>query len=139
MSPRLTGSLILAVAAFSLACAGGGYSDTGPFDYYIEGLTIERDGLNYATITGVIEMQESTLAGTYAEVEFYSDEYSTLIVDDTEYIGGDLDDVGDRQEFEMSHYEVYVVPATSGYEKVCALFRADDTQYEEWTEVGCLQ
>jgi hypothetical protein len=123
----------------SLACSGA--DDTGAAadtTWSVDGLAIGRDSLNYAVVSGTVTLQDDFApAGTGAEVRFYSDEYSTLIVADSDTIGRDLEGVGTTQAFEMSHYEVYVQPATGGYDRVCAEFRADDSNYEEWTEVGC--
>lgn len=124
----------------SLACSGSGSDDTAGSDatWLVEGLAIGSDSLNYAVVSGTVTLQDDfATAGTGAEVRFYSDEYETLIVEDSDTIGADLDDAGTTQEFSLQHYEVYVQPATGGYDRVCAEFRADDSNYEGWTEVGC--
>jgi len=125
----------------SLACAGVGTDDSGSAadaTWRVDDLDIGPDGLNYAVVSGTVTLQDDFAAsGTTAEVRFYSDEYETLIVEDSDTIGGDLEDAGTTQEFSVQHFEVYVQPATGGYDRVCAEFRADDSNYEEWTEVGC--
>lgn len=128
------------VVLSSLACSGTG-DDTGSGSeatWLVEGLTIGPDSLNYAVVSGTVTLQDDfATAGTGAEVRFYSDEYETLIVEDNDTIGADLDDAGTTQEFSLQHYEVYIQPAMGGYDRVCAEFRADDSNYEDWTEVGC--
>jgi hypothetical protein len=117
-----------------------GSSGDGSLDWKVSGLSLGPDGLNYAEVSGTVTLQ-SALAGygTTAEVRFYQDEYQTLITSTTESIGNDLSDEGATQVFNISHYEVYVKPAISGYDKVCAEFRADQSNYDSWTQVGCLE
>jgi hypothetical protein len=105
----------------------------------VAGLTLAPDGLNYAVVSGTVSrMDVAGSGGTRAEVRFFSDDYRTLIVAVEETIGADLEGGGMMQEFSLRHYEVYVRPATNGYERVCAMFRADGSNYEGWSVVGCL-
>lgn len=142
-------SIISLLLVFALACAGddagkGESGDTGEeeqeADWLVADLALVPDGLNYAAVTGVVTLQGDLAgAGTMAEVRYYQDDYTTLITDTSKMIGSDLDEIGTTQAFELTHYTVYVLPAIGGYAYVCASFRADDSNYEDWTEVGCLE
>lgn len=144
MRPRLTtlSGIVATMLLISLGCAAPTGSDSSDpatdAEWGIDGLTLGPDSLNYAEVSGTVTMLDQYAGfGTTAEVRYYSDDYETLIVSTERTIGGDLQEVGETQAFEITHYEVYVQPATGGYERVCAEFRADDSEAEDWTEVGC--
>lgn len=138
LAPAGGAMLVLSI----LACSGGGSEDSATAsdaEWTINDLALAPDGLNYAEVSGKVTLQDDLAGfGTTAEVRYYSDEYETLILETSETIGEDLEEPGTTQEFAITHYEVYVVPATGGYEKVCAEFRADDSTNEDWTQVGCM-
>ena len=123
--------------------SSGGDSDSegdSDADWQVAGLEIARDRLNYAEVSGTVTLQTSYAGlGTQAEARYYEDEYQTLIVTGSDYVGGDLEEEGETQAFEITHYQVYVTPAIGGYDKVCAEFRADDSNFEDWKRVGCLE
>lgn len=141
--------IISLLLVFTLACVGedtdkGESGDTGGeeqgADWFISDLALQPDSLNYAAVTGVVTLEgDLTGIGTTAEVRYYQDDYTTLIVATSETIGSDLEEIGTTQAFELTHYTVYVLPAIGGYDYVCASFRADDSNYEDWIEVGCLE
>ena len=107
--------------------------------WIVSDLVIDRDALNYAEVSGTVTLNRSYAGfGAKAEVRYYEDDYQTLLVKTNDYIGGDLDETGQTQSFDITHYEVYVTPALGGYETVCAEFRADDSNHGGWTKVGCL-
>lgn len=135
---------VATLAALILACSssddkGDDSGDDGNSfldpDYTISELRVEETSIGYIAVMGSITVNDDYSLGTYAEVRFYQDEYETLIADTTEYIGEDLEEEGMKQAFEITYYEVYV---GADYELVCATFRADDSDLEEWTEAGCM-
>ena len=132
--------------AFALFSACDFQDDTGKSDlsdgggWTVTGLSLGRDALNYAEVSGTITLDDSYAGiGAQAEVRYYLDDYQTLIVATEQFIGGDLEESGQTQAFEITHYEVYVTPATGGYSKVCAEFRAEDSNHGTWERVGCLE
>jgi hypothetical protein len=134
MQPRLAGAVLLlsCFIVLSLACV----SDDGL--WRVNELNIGRDSLNYAEVSGVVVLKEGFGGGTTADVRYYDDGYNRLIVETSQTIGGDLEEIDTRQVFEITHYEVYVQPAMGGYERVCAEFRADNSNFSDWTQVGCI-
>lgn len=140
--PVTLGALSLSI----LACTG--LDDTGAAaetaataqaDWTINELALAPNSLFYAEVSGTATLNQALAAyGTTAEVRYFSDEYETLIEATSETIGGDLDEAGTTQEFAITHYKVYVEPAIDGYARVCAEFRADDSNLEDWTRAGCL-
>jgi hypothetical protein len=137
--------LLLALnVLFCSACefeddTGSDGASIGGNDWRVDGLTIGRDGLNYAEVSGTVTLKASYAGlGSVAEVRYYQDQYETLIVKTEQTIGGDLEDQGSTQSFQITQYQVYVTPATGGFQTVCAEFRADDSNYGNWTHVGCL-
>ncbi len=133
------GIVLFSLIPIALACAGASddSNDAGDAGYVIKNLTVVETDLHYVEVEGKVELVDAW-GGTYADVRFYSDEYETLIVEESEMIGSDLEDPGDVQEFSIGHYQVWVLPAYDGYSTVCAEFRADDSSFGDWTEVGCI-
>jgi hypothetical protein len=108
-------------------------------EWTVEGLTLARDDLNYAEVSGTVTLEsEGDMFGTDAEVRYYSDQYETLIVKAEDIIGFDIEAEGESQLFQITHYEVYVEPAYGGFDGVCAEFRADNSNHTDWTRLGCL-
>ncbi len=123
--------LVLLIAACELP------EDADPVEQWrIADLAIVPDALNYAEVSGTVELVDGLPGGTVADVRYYSDAYETLVAASSEPIGVDLDEPG-VQAFGITHLSVYVVPALGGYELVCAEFRAADSDVAEWVEVGC--
>lgn len=134
--------LVLAIAtmaALILACGGGDKGDGGEWE--ISELTLSTGEIYYAEVTGTVTLQDEfgAIYGTTAEVRYYEDDYETLITEISETIGEDLEDEGSKQSFELSSYEVYMLPALDGLDYVCVEFRADDSNYEDWEQIGCLE
>ena len=125
----------LLMITLTVGCA----MDAGSDEWHVDNLSIARDGLNYAEVSGTVTLNSTTASmGSTAEVRYYQDHYETLIVTTEDYIGSDLENEGETQAFEISHYQVYVTPAYGGYDTVCAEFRASSSNHPDWTRVGCL-
>lgn len=130
---------VATMAGFALACGGEDKGDGGVWQ--ISELTLSTGEIYYAEVTGTVTLQDEfgALYGTTAEVRYYEDDYETLIDEVSSTIGEDLEDEGTAQAFEISSLYVYMLPALDGQDYVCASFRADDSDYEDWTELGCLE
>ena len=131
--------VVLVASCFEgTADSAGGAGGDG--DWLVEGLTLQRNSLNYAEVAGRVTLQGAYAGGgTQAEVRYYSDDYATVIIGTSAAIGQSLEAAGETQSFEITHYSVYVVPATGGYERVCAEIRVTDSNISNWTPVGCLE
>lgn len=149
MKPQLD-FLLPMVGAVAITCLGcDGFADTGAAsdgtsggdnaDWIVNDLQVGQDSLHYVVVGGTVTLNTSMAGyGTLAEARFYSDDYKTLITDTSSLVGTDLDEEGTTQEFELSHYKVWILPSLDGYSHVCVEFRADDTQYPDWAQIGCI-
>jgi hypothetical protein len=108
-------------------------------EWHIEGLSLARDDFNHAEVSGTVTLERlGPGTGSWAEVRYYEDEYLTLIEQAGEFIGDDLREEGRAQVFRIIHYKAYLEPSNNGYERICAEFRADGSNYLTWTPLGCL-
>lgn len=101
----------------------------------------EADGLNYFRLTGEVSYHGSGFPrGTQLDVRFYEDAtFDTIIADTSVVIGDAIESAGESQAFEVGHYAVYLLPATSGYDLVCAQIRARDSNFPDYRAAGgCL-
>lgn len=140
-STRLSYALSLVALCACVDLAGG--DTAGPTiggGFTIAALAIAPDDLNYADVSGTVALDSSLSAGpTTATVRFYSDDYATIIASTTAEIGGALETIDDSQGFDITDYEVFVLPAYGGFAKVCAEFRADESNVSDYQRVGCIE
>jgi hypothetical protein len=89
-------------------------------------------------VVGGVMLMDGPGGGTTATAEFYTDDYQTLIDTVDETIGADITEEGHADAFEIGSDEVWLLPATGGYERVCVKFMADGSNYPTLTELNCI-
>ncbi len=137
--------ILFAIGVFG-ALASSPSDDSDPengsdADYLVTDLHLqEGELLHYVDVVGIIRANRTPLGfGPTADIRFYDDGWNTIIVNTSATLGSALEEEGDEQLIEEGHYQVWLLPASGGFDRVCAEIRVEDSNIPDWTEVGCIR
>ena len=120
-----------------IGCGGGEDIETGK--WLIENVALTASVVDQVVLSGEIVLQdESGLGGADAEATFIDEETGSTIATATAKIGLDLQDPGDRSEFELTSIQARLLPHNDGYLRVCVDLVIPETTYELAQSVGCV-
>ncbi|MBI2060891.1 MAG: hypothetical protein HYT87_14080 [Nitrospirae bacterium] len=106
--------------------------------YTVTDLKWEEDPtLHYVNVSGAVTRDSEAGTGTKATVNYYSDDYVTVIDSVKQTLGAGITAKGGRERIKVSSLKVYVFPATGGFFKVCVDFSSENSNYATPTKVGC--
>ena len=120
------------------AACGGGADPVEP-PWLLTDVELYETGNLFVRVSGLIEPTGPGIVdGTPTTTRFYSDDYQTEITVVNDTVGNSIEDEYDDEAFEISSIDAVLAPDEDGFERICVTFSAEDSNYAEPTQLGCL-